>query len=144
MSSVDSVSSSLTRLTQLALLTKNRAIMGNLPAPIRSKEFNRYGNEHYQACVCSMQGHRANMEDSNLVHLSFKSHPLYSLFAIFDGHNGGKAAEYLSKHLVSKLDALSTLTDNKQIQQVILSMDEEFCKSQHGQSGSTIVFAIVK
>eukprot|EP01084_Bolivina_argentea_P307552 531609_1 len=144
MSSVDSVSSSLTRLTQLALLTKNRAIMGNLPAPIRSKLFNRYGNKHYQTCVCSMQGYRANMEDSHLVHLSFKSHPLYSLFAIFDGHNGRKAAQYLSKHLINKLDSLPTLTDNKQIQQIILSMDEEFCKSQHGQSGSTIVFAIVK
>eukprot|EP01083_Nonionella_stella_P211269 764043_1 len=139
MSSVDSVSSSLTRLTQLALLTKNRAIMGNLPAPIRSKLFNRYGNKHYQTCVCSMQGYRANMEDSHLVHLSFKSHPLYSLFAIFDGHNGRKAAQYLSKHLINKLDSLPTFNGNKQIQQIILSMDEEFCQSQHGQSGSTAV-----
>ncbi len=73
----------------------------------------------------------AYMEDSHLVHLSFKSHPLYSLFAIFDGHNGRKAALNLSKHLINKLDSLPTLNDNKQIQQIILSMDEEFCQSQH-------------
>lgn len=118
--------------------------MGNLPSPIRSKLFNRYGNEYYQVCVCAMQGYRANMEDCHLVELLFKNHSNYSLFAIFDGHNGRKAAQYLTKHLVNNLDKLSSLDNNIDIQNVILTMDKEFCKSIDGENGSTIVFALVK
>eukprot|EP01084_Bolivina_argentea_P218970 371471_1 len=133
------------KLTELTLLTKgSNFLMGNLAAPIRSKLFNRYGNEHYQVCVCSMQGYRASMEDSHVVELSFKHHPEYSLFGIFDGHNGRKAAHHLSQNLIDKLDALPTLTDNKQIQSTILSMDEAFCCSSDGSNGCTIVFALVR
>ena len=62
--------------------------MGNLPAPIRSKLFERYGSEYYQTSVCAMQGFRTSMEDQHLIKLSLTNHPQYSLFAIFDGHNG--------------------------------------------------------
>ena len=91
-----------------------------------------------------MQGFRATQEDSHLVELSFKNHSEYSLFAIFDGHNGRKASHYLSNHLISKLEQLPTLADNESIKNIILSMDEQFCASADGQNGSTIVFCIVK
>lgn len=118
--------------------------MGNLASPIRSKLFNRHGNEHYRVSVCAMQGYRASMEDAHLVNLSFDNHPEYSLFGIFDGHNGRKAAHYLAQHLISRLNALPTLDSDEPIQNVILSMDEEFCNSSDGANGSTVVFAIVK
>jgi len=133
------------RLDQLRYFSQyHPESMGNLPSPIRSKLFNRYGSNYYQVCVCAMQGYRVNMEDSHLVQLSFQNHPQYAIFAIFDGHNGRKAAQYLSKHLVAKLDELPSLSDNAQIQNIILEMDEQFCASPDGENGSTIVFALTK
>ena len=126
-----------------ALLSRGQT-MGNLASPIRSKLFNRYGNEHYRVSVCAMQGYRANMEDAHSVCLSFDDHPEYSLFGIFDGHNGRKASHHLSSHLVGRLNQLPSLDDDEDIQNIILSMDEEFCRSADGSNGSTVVFAIVK
>lgn len=62
--------------------------MGNLPSPICSKVFERYGNEYYRVAVCSMQGYRHTMEDEHIVQMRLKKHPDYSLFGVFDGHNG--------------------------------------------------------
>ncbi len=126
-----------------ALLSRFQT-MGNLASPIRSKLFNRYGNEHYKVSVCAMQGYRASMEDAHSVCLSFDDHPGYSLFGIFDGHNGRRASHHLEQHLVSRLNQLPSLDDDEDIQNVVLSMDEEFCKSPDGANGSTVVFAIVR
>ena len=62
--------------------------MGNLPSPICSKVFERYGNDYYRVSVCSMQGYRHTMEDEHIVQMTLKKHPEYSLFGVFDGHNG--------------------------------------------------------
>ncbi|ETO31335.1 hypothetical protein RFI_05784, partial [Reticulomyxa filosa] len=135
--------------------------MGNLPSPVRSKFFERAGNEYLKVSVCSSQGFRAHMEDSHIVSMSLSNHPNYHLFGIFDGHNGffiflifpkkkkeffrcKQAANYLSKHIATKINELENLTNSEYIQKCIMEMDKEFCKGEYSDHGSTLVFALIK
>lgn len=67
-----------------------------------------------------------------------------SIFAVFDGHCGPKAASHLSKTLTSRLDSISDLSNNQSIIDEIVKMDEEFCNTDIGEHGSTIVLAIIE
>jgi len=119
--------------------------MGNLAFPLRSKLFERFGDNNVKVSVCTMQGYRSTMEDAHVVQLSLDNHKhsQTSLYGIFDGHNGPKAAEYISKNIVKALNNLENLNDNKKIQQTIIDLDVSFCESEYKDHGSTIVFALV-
>jgi len=118
--------------------------MKRLTYPIRSKYFERSGNNYVKVSLCSLQGRRINMEDSHVVRLTLPNHPDYSLFGIFDGHNGKGAAEYLSNHIVDELDKLSALDDPKMIQSCIMKMDKEFLRTDKADHGSCMVFVVLK
>ncbi len=62
--------------------------MGNLVAPIKSKLFERRGNEHFEVSAAAMQGYRKDMEDRHVLKLTLSNHKNMALFGVFDGHNG--------------------------------------------------------
>ncbi len=61
---------------------------GPLAAPLRSKLFERRGNEHFQVSCASMQGSRAAMEDSHILQVNMDTNPEVAIFGVFDGHAG--------------------------------------------------------
>ena len=102
------------------------------------------GNTHYRVGICSMQGHRDDMEDTHIMHLEFTKHRNASLFGLFDGHGGPNASQYLKDNLYKQLNAMKCddFNCNHKINQIIAHMDRDFCV-QSGNDGSTILFAIV-
>jgi serine/threonine protein phosphatase PrpC len=118
--------------------------MKRLSYPIRSKFFQRAGDNYVKASCCSLQGHRPSMEDRHVMKLNIPKHSDYHLFGIFDGHHGEGAAQYLADNIANELGKLDNLNDPKMIQDCIMNMDREFCKKNKLDEGSCLVFVLVK
>lgn len=56
-------------------------------------------NSNFKVGSSCMQGWRVNMEDFHTHILSMPDDPNTAFFGVFDGHGGGKIAEYVGKHL---------------------------------------------
>eukprot|EP01084_Bolivina_argentea_P102225 183173_1 len=80
-----------------------------------SKQYERYFNRQFKVSVCSAQGERRKMEDDHLCRFIMSKHPNYSLFGVFDGHNGSLASKYLAENLYKVLNDLSDLENNENI-----------------------------
>ena len=81
------------------------SIMGNtLKQPITEKHYTEHENEQFKVVSCSMQGWRRSMEDAQIVSLGiqkskFSQDKSASLFGVFDGHAGERAAKFVSENL---------------------------------------------
>eukprot|EP01083_Nonionella_stella_P266943 902320_1 len=82
------------------------------------------------------------MEDHHLCQFTFNNHEHYSLFGIFDGHNGSEASHYVADHLHKALDDLPDLKDSESIMRAVEQMDREFLQNTKANAGCTIVFAL--
>lgn len=70
--------------------------MGNgLDKPITEKFVENARGNGVSAATASMQGWRNEMEDSHIIHIGLTTHTSSSLFAVFDGHGGTTASDYL-------------------------------------------------
>jgi len=125
-------------------LPKSVVRLMGLSFSIASKVIQRRGNERFRATAVSMQGHRATMEDAHLISLQLANHPKHSLFGVFDGHNGSKAARYLTgalEEVINKLDNFEPETISK----AMLDLDDRLIKDLGGEpDGSTCTFVIVE
>mmetsp|Transcript_5942 Transcript_5942/g.8888 ORF Transcript_5942/g.8888 Transcript_5942/m.8888 type:complete len:461 (+) Transcript_5942:317-1699(+) len=117
-----------------------------LPHPVRSKWIERYGNEKYTVASAEMQGWRAHMEDAKNVCLKLSErHPNYSLFGVYDGHAGDLCSSYLEEKLPAKIGNLKYPDKKPDMEDAILSLDEEFLDLPKSRTnGSTCVFAVVR
>ncbi|XP_017155439.1 protein phosphatase 1B [Drosophila miranda] len=120
---------------------------GLLEKPSTDKEIEMGSGNGLQYCVSAMQGWRMEMEDAHtaVCRLS-KPFDLWSFFAIFDGHGGGRISAYCSEHL------LSTIISNEQfargqyvagIHDAFLYIDDEMrrlCPDKSGGSTATCAF----
>ena len=93
-----------------------------------------------------MHGFRYSMEDAMDVKLGMgEGKEDWGFFAIFDGHAGDQASEYLSKNLFSKIVALEDPTDHEALKKAVCEIDSEFLEDEHRRDdGSTCIFAICK
>ncbi|KAG6527891.1 probable protein phosphatase 2C 76 [Zingiber officinale] len=96
----------------------------------------------------SFQGRRANMEDFYDTKLSSIDEQTISLFGIFDGHGGSRAAEYLKEHLfVNLMKHPLFMTDTKlAISETYQKTDSEFLETERNtfrDDGSTASTAIL-
>eukprot|EP01084_Bolivina_argentea_P061990 113330_1 len=107
-----------------------------------TKHYERYCNRQFKVSVCAAKGERKTMEDDHLCQFKFSNHSNYSLFGVFDGHNGSEASKYLANHLYETLNQLDDLENNQNIIASIQQMDKEFITNTKISAGSTIVFAI--
>eukprot|EP01084_Bolivina_argentea_P296067 509861_1 len=107
-----------------------------------TKHYERYFNRHFKVSVCAAKGERKRMEDQHLCQFTFSNHENYSLFGIFDGHNGSEASQYLSDNLYTKLNSLPDLDDNQAIITAVEQLDQEYITNTQTSAGSTIVFAL--
>eukprot|EP01084_Bolivina_argentea_P061993 113337_1 len=103
-----------------------------------TKHYERYFNRQFKVSTCTAKGERKTMEDSHLCQFLFSKHPQYSLFALFDGHDGHAAAFYLADNLYKTLNNLPDLNDNEMIIKAIKILDKEYI----GPSGSTLIFVL--
>jgi serine/threonine protein phosphatase PrpC len=99
-----------------------------------------------RVAVASLQGRRPTMEDAHTI--IEKDRP-YSLFAIYDGHGGDRAALYLAENFPPLLDQkLSRCSDA--VQAIIEAVEESetnfLTQSTQNQmdDGSTLVCALIK
>ncbi len=122
--------------------------MGNCFSLYGPVEAETYANNCYSLGLCAIRGCRKTMEDRHSICLSVPNHPEYSIFAVFDGFNGNCASQYLSDHLVKRLNKLDTLDDDELIIKEINKIDQQFLKSKDEKinvsCGSTIVFALIE
>ncbi|CAL9046698.1 unnamed protein product [Musa banksii] len=96
----------------------------------------------------SFRGRRASMEDCCDVKISNINEQSVSLFGIFDGHGGSRAAEYLKDHLFENLMKHPLfMTDTKlAISETYLKTDSDFLEAERiafrddGSTASTAIF----
>ncbi|XP_045480306.1 probable protein phosphatase 2C T23F11.1 [Harmonia axyridis] len=77
-----------------------RVVMGQtMSEPVTVKATACCENTNFKVGSSCMQGWRVNMEDFHTHILSMPDDPNTAFFGVFDGHGGGKIAEYVGKHL---------------------------------------------
>ncbi|XP_062180589.1 probable protein phosphatase 2C 52 isoform X1 [Phragmites australis] len=96
----------------------------------------------------SFRGKRASMEDFYDIKSSKIDETQISLFGIFDGHGGSRAAEYLKEHLFENLmKHQEFMTDTKlAISETYKKTDSEFLdaeRNSHRDDGSTASTAVL-
>eukprot|EP01083_Nonionella_stella_P267997 905638_1 len=109
---------------------------------VHTKHYERYFNRHFKVSVCAAKGERKTMEDHHLCQFTFANHEHYSLFGIFDGHNGSEASHYVADNLYKALNDLPDLEDSDAIMKAVEQMDKEFLEKTQDNAGSTIVFVL--
>eukprot|EP01084_Bolivina_argentea_P296066 509860_1 len=109
---------------------------------VNTKHYERYFNRHFKVSVCAAKGERRTMEDHHLCQFTFDKHEHYSLFGIFDGHNGSEASHYVAGNLHKALNDLPDLKDSESIMRAVEQMDREFLQNTKDNAGCTIVFAL--
>eukprot|EP01083_Nonionella_stella_P071905 193473_1 len=98
---------------------------------VHTTHYERYFNRNFKVSVCAAKGERRTMEDHHLCQFTFENHHHYSLFDIFDGHNGSET-----------LNDLPDLNDSAAIMKAVEQMDGEFLQNTADNAGCTIVFAL--
>lgn len=81
--------------------------------------------------------------DAHSVCLSLKNHPSTAFFAIFDGHGGSRASEYVAQHLVHKIEALSDVFDQEALVKICVDLDQDLLDSfdkNEANVGSTCTY----
>eukprot|EP01083_Nonionella_stella_P146964 462957_1 len=109
---------------------------------VHTKQYERYFNRHFKVSVCAAKGERRTMEDHHLCQFSFANHDHYSVFGIFDGHNGSEASLYVATNLYHALNDLPDLEDSEAIMKAVEQMDKDFLQNTEDNAGCTIVFAL--
>ncbi|TSS97555.1 Protein phosphatase 1L [Bagarius yarrelli] len=120
-------------------------------------EFSKtWGFKNHNVAVYSIQGRRDHMEDrfEVLTDLTNRSHP--SIFAIFDGHGGEAAADYVKAHLPESLrQHLQAYEREKKesqpsyasiLEQRILAIDRDMVEkfsASHEEAGTTCLVALL-
>ncbi|KAM9500509.1 protein phosphatase 1L isoform 1-T1 [Clarias gariepinus] len=120
-------------------------------------EFSKtWGFKSHNVAVYSIQGRRDHMEDRYevLTDLTNRSHP--SIFAIFDGHGGEAAADYVKAHLPEALRQHlqayerekkdSQLSYASILEQRILAVDRDMVErfsASHEEAGTTCLVALL-
>jgi len=115
---------------------------GFLSQPLTSKILQRRGNKNIKIGASVMQGWRENMEDSHIVELSLPNHPNHSLFGVFDGHCGKRAAKFCSENITNYIDTISDFK-TEDITKNIIKLDEDFMQQHFVEDGTTAVFSLV-
>jgi len=85
------------------------------------------------------------MEDSHAIELELKNHVNSGFFAVFDGHGGNGASNYLSRNFHERINELSNVHSKNGMVNVALNLDRELEKSLGNSEfeGSTACFACV-
>lgn len=111
---------------------------------IRSKKIERYGNSRYRVGVVSMNGRREEMEDRHKIQMALEGHPNISYFALFDGHSGVHAANYMCSTLHKRIAALPNPTEDLlELQKVFEYIDQDFLQTNRG-SGCTACVVLME
>ncbi len=83
-----------------------------LAAPLRSKLFERRGNDYFQVACAAMQGSRATMEDGHVLQMNMSNNNEVAIFGVFDGHAGEYPlfcfSGFVSPHLGVVVDCVKT------------------------------------
>jgi len=117
-----------------------------LPAPITSKNLERYGTQFLRIGSSEMQGYRPTMEDFHSIQPSLsEKHPNTAFFGVFDGHGGDRASAFLHKNLGKEVGKLDDPLNKDALAKCLQELDLEFLKgSKHSQHGSTSLFAVLE
>ena len=125
-----------------------------LSSALKSKHLRTCKTPHGPVGICEMQGWRTEMEDVILIRPSLEKHRDTVLLAVFDGHNGGQASEFVANTMGRAVDELEDPSDEKSLVACLLKLDAEYrkrCQEQKTQNdeddsdraGTTAVFAII-
>eukprot|EP01123_Difflugia_compressa_P013038 TRINITY_DN5827_c0_g1_i1.p1 TRINITY_DN5827_c0_g1~~TRINITY_DN5827_c0_g1_i1.p1 ORF type:complete len:475 (-),score=83.65 TRINITY_DN5827_c0_g1_i1:83-1507(-) len=116
-----------------------------LPKPLTSKTLIRCGSTNYRVGLASMQGWRVDMEDTHAIQTSLPNHPESGFFAVYDGHGGSHASNYLHTHFNQRIDQLNDVHCKRSITDALLLLDSELEKSPetYNLTGSTVCFASI-
>jgi protein phosphatase 2C family protein 2/3 len=119
---------------------------GMLSQPITSKMLIREGNKMFRIGRSDMQGYRLNMEDAMTVLLGMgEGREDWTLFGVFDGHAGDRAAHFLAEQLHVRVCQLADPFDPEQLKDCVCKLDADFCSDpERREAGSTCVFCILR
>ncbi|XP_044748427.1 probable protein phosphatase 2C T23F11.1 [Coccinella septempunctata] len=107
-------------------------------------------NSNFKVGSSCMQRWRVNMEDFHTHILSMPNDPNTAFFGVFDGHGGGKIAEYVGKHLhkyVTNQREYSEGNIPEAMRKGFLEIDDAMALEEsltRERSGTTAITVIVK
>lgn len=71
----------------------------------------------------------SKLKDAHSVSLSLKNHPNTGFFAIFDGHGGSRASQYVAEYLLERIEALEDVFDQEALVKICVELDQDLLDS---------------
>ncbi|XP_050416346.1 probable protein phosphatase 2C T23F11.1 [Patella vulgata] len=121
-----------------------------LSEPVTTKETSKCENNFVKVGSSCMQGWRINMEDAHIHLLSLPGDKESCFFGVFDGHGGGKIAQYAGNNLHKKIVLHTQYAQgniSEAIKQGFLTVDEDMLKDDAMKdelAGTTAVIVLLK
>lgn len=96
---------------------------GGLSCPVTTLHVERYNTPYFHSGCVHLQGWRTSQEDEHNM-LRLKSGA--ELFAVYDGHGGYHASEYLKTQIPLEFDEITDFDDHEKLTELMLKIDRIF------------------
>lgn len=139
------------RKFEMNFISNNTIIPDNnkISIPNTQRWIERIGNSYLRCGATSVQGYRPHNEDMHDIRLSLhatKFTPPISYAAIFDGHCGSAASEFMHKELPVRLGQLKDPMNHQKLYECIMSCDDDFLHPDNPKrnQGTTCCFILLQ